>query len=143
MCTLDSVSLRVTQSALSSQLEPSAAVVSGVRMPEQQTTLHSSCDDSGLQSSVEWRQVTLVAGKATVEVTLLPNCSLSPLLFHASFCTMLLVGTVVPAMTPSRVRLSCSFCIMPQAHMCLRWHVCDKPCEHSVDVSGSVVYGFL
>ncbi|KAL3147529.1 hypothetical protein ABBQ38_014583 [Trebouxia sp. C0009 RCD-2024] len=68
MCTLDSVSLRVTQSALSSQLEPSAAVVSGVRMPEQQTTLHSSCDDSGLQSSVEWRQVTLVAGKATVEV---------------------------------------------------------------------------
>ncbi|KAL3162237.1 hypothetical protein ABBQ32_009936 [Trebouxia sp. C0010 RCD-2024] len=67
MSTLDSVSLRVTQSALSSQLEPSAAVVSAMRMPEQQATLHSSCNDSGLQSSVEWRQVTLVAGKATIE----------------------------------------------------------------------------
>ena len=74
MSTLDSVSLRVTQSALSSQLEPSAAVVSAMRMPEQQATLHSSCNDSGLQSSVEWRQVTLVAGKATIEVHLLPEC---------------------------------------------------------------------
>lgn len=70
MSILDSVSLRVSQSALSSQLETSAAAASGLHMREQQPMLHSSCGDNGLQSSVEWRQVTLVAGKATVQVGL-------------------------------------------------------------------------
>ena len=67
MSTLDSVSLRVSQSLLSSQLEPDT-VDSKLLIPEQQTTLHSSCDANGLQSSVEFSQVALTAGKATIEV---------------------------------------------------------------------------
>ena len=89
MSTLDSVSLRVTQSALSSQLETSAVNESGLRMSEQQTSLHSSCDNSGLQSSVEWRQVTMVAGKATIQVGSCPFCLAPPLrLPSASPCTV-------------------------------------------------------
>ena len=68
---LDSVSLRVSQSALSSRVEPRILLIesaSALPVPEQQFALHSSCDDNGLQSSLEMRQVALVAGKATIEV---------------------------------------------------------------------------
>ena len=78
MSTLDSVSLRVTQSALSSQPETSAAHESGLRMSEQQTSLHSRCDNNGLQSSVEWRQVTMVAGNATIQVGSCLFCATPP-----------------------------------------------------------------
>ena len=71
MLSLDSVSLRVSQSALSSQLEPRVLLIdaaSGLPVSEQQSMLHSSCDDNGVQSSVELSRVALVAGKATIVV---------------------------------------------------------------------------
>lgn len=71
MSVLASVSLRVSQSALSSQEEPKILLVdsmSALPVPEHQFALHSSCDDNGLQSSVEMRQVAFVAGQAIIEV---------------------------------------------------------------------------
>ena len=73
MSVLNSLSLRVSQSALSSPVEPRILLIDSktalpVPVPEQHTALHSSCDDNGLQSSIELSQVALVAGKATIQV---------------------------------------------------------------------------
>ena len=82
MSVLDSVSLRVSHSALSSRVEPRILLInaaSALPEPEQQIAVHSSCDDNGLQSSIQLSQIALVAGKATIEVwPLLVQASASP-----------------------------------------------------------------
>ena len=150
MSTLDSVSLRVTQSALSSQLETSAANESGLRMSERQTTLHSSCDDSGLQSSVEWRQITLVAGNATIQVGSCLVCLASPLAVQVACCILLhsilgnqalgcfwfCVGSCsrVKTRTFSMEVLMCA----PRRHVCMDMYSRNTAC---IDQRTAVVYG--
>ena len=70
MLNLDALSLKISSSALSSQLIPSIPESNPADSlaPQQDSSFQRSCDDTGLQSSLRWTEIQLDSGRAILLV---------------------------------------------------------------------------